>query len=77
MGVDEIYSINKAKFVLWGCQLIREQVQLPVRKADSHQHNTKRAGLYQPSLGKGIKIFQPPRMDVCIAVPLPYPRINP
>lgn len=33
MAVDEIYGINKALFVSWWCQLIRKQVQLPVKKA--------------------------------------------
>lgn len=36
MVLGEIHSTNEAEFVFWRCQLIREQVQLPVRKADSH-----------------------------------------
>lgn len=58
MGVDEIHRIKKPEFVIWWCQLIREQVQLSVRKADSHSHSTQRAGLYLPSLCKEIKRLQ-------------------
>ncbi|KAK4822277.1 hypothetical protein QYF61_012352 [Mycteria americana] len=82
MVVDEIYSINKADLVFWWCQLTREQVQVPARKADSPEHSIQRVGLYLSSLCKGIKRFQPsrqeePRMAASITVPLPHPRIIP